>query len=272
MHQEKIIKIVIVGGGFAGLTLANELSKNDFARVTLVDRNNYHLFSPLLYQVATGFVDASNISYPFRRMFKRRKNLRFVLGELKQVVPEGKFIVTSAGLISYDHLVFAMGAKTNFFGNGNIEKQAMPMKTLDDALRFRNHLLLNMEKASRTTDPQERERLLTVVISGGGPTGVEIAGMLAEMKRNILAKEYPELKNTTADLHLVTSGGVLLRPMSPKAQQESLGVLAELGVKVSFNAAVTDYSDGLVRLPTAKRSLRRTLSGPPGFRRQKRPA
>lgn len=246
------MKVVIVGGGFAGLTLAKELGRQRFAKVTVVDRNNYHLFSPLLYQVATGFVEASNISYPFRRMFQRRDNLRFVLGEMKQVVPEAKILVTSAGIISYDYLVLAMGAKTNFFGNENVEKHALPMKTLDDALRLRNHLLLNIEKASRTSNAVERERLLTVVISGGGPTGVEIAGMLAEMKRNIFAKEYPELRNVAANIHLVTSAAVLLRPMRPKAQRESLRVLGELGVQVWLGAAVRDYSAGLVRLSNGK--------------------
>jgi NADH dehydrogenase len=246
------MKVVIVGGGFAGLTLANELSAQRFARVTLVDRNNYHLFSPLLYQVATGFVDASNISFPFRRMFQRRNNLRFHMGDLQQIIPEANLVVTTEGIISYDYLVLAMGAKTNFFGIDNVEKHALPMKTLDDALQLRNHLLLNIEKASRTSDPMERKRLLTVVISGGGPTGVEVAGMLAEMKRNIFAKDYPELKDAPSQIHLVTSGNVLLRPMSPKAQQESLGVLGELGVQVWLNAAVSDYSDGLVRLSNGK--------------------
>ena len=246
------MKVVIVGGGFAGLTLANELAAQRFAEVTLVDKNNYHLFSPLLYQVATGFVEASNISYPFRRMFQNRNNLRFHLGELKQIVPEARIVVTTAGIISYDYLVLAMGAKTNYFGNNNVEQNALPMKTLDDALQLRNHLLLNIEKATRTSDPMERKRLLTVVISGGGPTGVEVAGMLAEMKRNILAKDYPELQNAAAQIHLVTSASVLLRPMSPKAQQESLSVLSRLGVEVSLNTAVRDYTDGLVSLSNGK--------------------
>jgi NADH dehydrogenase len=246
------MKVVIVGGGFAGLTLANELSAQQFAEVTLVDKNNYHLFSPLLYQVATGFVEASNISYPFRRMFQHRKNLRFHMGELRQIVPEARVVVTTAGILSYDYLVLAMGAKTNYFGLYNVEQHALPMKTLDDALQLRNHLLLNIEKASRTRDAMERQQLLTVVISGGGPTGVEIAGMLAEMKRNILAKDYPELQNATARIHLVTSASVLLRPMSPKAQEVSLSVLSNLGVEVSLNTAVRDYADGLVSLSNGK--------------------
>jgi NADH dehydrogenase len=246
------MKIVIVGGGFAGLTLANKLSAKVFAEITLVDKNNYHLFSPLLYQVATGFVEASNISYPFRRMFQRRKNLRFHMGELRQIVPESRLVVTTGGTLSYDYLVLAMGAKTNYFGINNVEQHALPMKTLDDALQLRNHLLLNIEKASRTSDPMERKRLLTVVISGGGPTGVEVAGMLAEMKRNVLAKDYPELQNSPAQIHLVTSASVLLRPMSPKAQQESLSVLSGLGVEVSLNTAVRGYAEGLVSLSNGK--------------------
>jgi NADH dehydrogenase len=246
------MKVVIIGGGFAGLTLANKLSTQRLAEVTLVDKNNYHLFSPLLYQVATGFVEASNISYPFRRMFQRRSNLRFHMGELRQIVPESRLVVTTGGTLAYDYLILAMGAKTNYFGINNVEQHALSMKTLDDALQFRNHLLLNIEKASRTSDPRERTRLLTVVISGGGPTGVEVAGMLAEMKRNILAKDYPELQNAPAPIHLVTSASVLLRPMSPKAQQESLSVLGKLGVEVSLNTAVRDYADGLVSLSNGK--------------------
>ncbi|MGZ3958364.1 MAG: NAD(P)/FAD-dependent oxidoreductase, partial [Flavisolibacter sp.] len=235
-------------GGFAGINFIKELSKHKNFQITLVDRNNYHFFPPLLYQVATAFIEPSNISYPFRRMFQEKTNLRFHLGCLIRVHPENQTIETDTGVLEYDDLVLAIGTESNFFGMENVRKQALPMKTIDDALNLRNHLLLSMEKAVRTTDAAEREKLLNIVIAGGGPTGVEIAGMLAEMGHNIAAKEYPEIKNMQGYIHLIDAGPVLLAPMSKKAQKEAADVLGKLGVNIQLNMAVKDYNNGVVQL------------------------
>ena len=246
------MKIVIVGGGFAGLNLAKHLAGNQLFDITLLDKNNYHLFPPLLYQVSTAFIEASNISYPFRRMFQYKENLRFHLGELKNIVAADNKIETSNGDLNYDYLVLAMGTETNYFGLENIKNQALPMKTIDDAIRLRNHLLLNAEKAVRTIDSVDKGRLQNIVISGGGPTGVEVAGMLAEMAHSIINKDYPELKNTTANIYLISSGNVLLGPMSSKSQAEAYKVLNKLGVQIKLNSAVKDYIDGNILLSTGE--------------------
>src|SRR5688572_26536797 len=188
-------EIVIIGGGFAGINLARNLTKVKNFHITLVDKNNYNFFPPLLYQVATGFLEVSNISYPFRKLFHGKKNISFRLGELQEVLPEANKVVLSTGELSYDYLVLATGTETNFFGMENIRKASLPMKTVDDAIEMRNTLLLTSEKATITADIDERRKLGSIVIAGGGPTGVEIAGMLAEMRVNILEKDYPELNS-----------------------------------------------------------------------------
>ena len=182
------IKIVIAGGGFAGINLAKQLANHHHIQVTLVDINNYHFFPPLLYQVSTAFIEASNISYPFRKMFQHKKNLRFHLGILVKIDAEANMVETDTGNLHYDYLVLAMGCETNYFGMENVQQHAKPMKTIDDALNLRNHILLNLEKLVKTTDEDERAALRNIVIAGGGPTGVEIAGMLAEMRHNISGK------------------------------------------------------------------------------------
>lgn len=248
MEQKTPKKVVIVGGGFAGINLIKKLCKDNRFQITLVDRNNYHFFPPLLYQVATAFIEPSNISYPFRRMFQKKTNLRFYMGSLVKVNPEKNTIETDTGELDYDYLVLALGTESNYFGMEQVKKNSLPMKTIDDALNLRNHLLLNMEKAVRTTDPKEKEKHLNIVIAGGGPTGVELAGMLAELARNIAAKEYPEIKNLRSHLYLVDAGKALLGPMSEKSQKEATRVLKKLGVHVINNTAVKDYNNGVVLL------------------------
>lgn len=248
--EKEVKKVVIVGGGFAGINLIKSLANDNHFHITLVDVNNYHFFPPLLYQVATAFIEPSNISYPFRRMFQQKNNLRFHLGCLTKVNPETNSIETDTGTLTYDYLVLALGTETNYFGMENVKKNALPMKTINDALNLRNHILLNMEKAVRTPEIEEKERLLNIVIAGGGPTGVEVAGMLAEMGQNIAVKEYPEIKDLQAHIHLIDAGPVLLGPMSKKAQNEATDVLRKLGVKIKLNTAVKDYVDGKVLLAT----------------------
>ena len=246
--EQPVKKVVIVGGGFAGINLIKKLSKDSRFHITLVDKNNYHFFPPLLYQVATAFIEPSNISYPFRRMFQKKTNLRFHMGALLKVNPEKNNIETDTGVVEYDYLVLALGTETNYFGMEHVKANALPMKSIDDALNLRNHLLLNMEEAVRTEDLKEKEKHLNIVIAGGGPTGVELAGMLAELGRNIALKEYPEIKNLRTYLYLVDAGKVLLGPMSEKSQTEATKVLKKLGVHVITNTAVKDYVDHTVYL------------------------
>lgn len=246
--EQQFKNVIIVGGGFAGIRLAKKLAKDDRFHITLVDINNYHFFPPLLYQVATAFIEASNISYPFRRMFQDQENIRFYMGALLEVNPENHTIVTSTGTLEYDYLVLSLGTETNYFGMENVKKNSVPMKNITDALNLRNHLLLTMEKAVRAQEREEKRKLLTIVIAGGGPTGVEIAGMLAEMGQYVKSKEYPEIKDLSAHLHLVDAGPSLLGPMSTKAQVEASRVLKSLGVRVQLNTSVKDYVNGQVIL------------------------
>ena len=242
------MKVVIVGGGFAGLNLAKKLIRNDDFQVTLVDKNNYHFFPPLLYQVSTSFIEPSNISYPFRRMFQKKANFRFHLGCLTNIDTENNIVETDTGDVEYDGLVLAMGTETNYFGMENVKRNALPMKSIDDALNIRNHILINLEKVVRLSNGPEREKLQNIVIAGGGPTGVEVSGMLAEMRKNILRKDYPELKNLRCNIYLIDSSPTLLGPMSQKSQEEAHKVLKDLGVKIILDTAVKDYDHGLVML------------------------
>ncbi|AMQ00025.1 NADH dehydrogenase [Pedobacter cryoconitis] len=239
-------KVVIIGGGFAGVNLAKKLAGNESFDITLVDKNNYNFFPPLLYQVATGYLETSNITYPFRKLFRGKKNFMFRLGELEEVLPQQKQVILSTGTVNYDYLVFATGCETNYFGMDNVAKHAIPMKTVADALQMRNTLLERLEEASRSTDPVERKKLLTVVVAGGGPTGVEISGMFAEMKRTILAKDYPELKGADGEIHLVDGLKSVLAPMSEKSQQYTYDTLTKMGVKVKLNVMVKDFVNDTV--------------------------
>lgn len=252
-------RVIIIGGGFAGLNLAKRLTGNRYLEVTVVDQNNYHFFPPLLYQVSTAFIEASNISHPFRRLFQDRPNVRFHFGSLLQVFPDTQTIETDTGFLNYDYLVLAMGTETNYFGMQNVKEHALPMKSIDDALNLRNHLLLTQEKAVRSTDIQERERLQNIVIAGGGPTGVEIAGMLAEMGRNIVAKDYPEMGTFRGKIYLVDAGATLLGPMSKKSQEEALHVLKDFGVQIILNTAVKDYVNDTVLLANGQEIPAATL-------------
>ncbi|MCE7064219.1 NAD(P)/FAD-dependent oxidoreductase [Dyadobacter sp. CY326] len=240
------MKIVIVGGGFAGVNLAIDLAKNSKFEITLVDKNNYNFFPPLIYQVATAFLEPSSISYPFRKLFRNKQNFTFRLGELKSVVTNENKIILSNGELEYDFLVFATGAETNFFGMENVKRNATPMKTLEDAIGMRNKMLQQMELATISEDPVEVRKLLTVVIAGGGPTGVEISGMFAEMRNGILRKEYPELAGKGSEIYLVDGGDALLSPMSEASQKDTYDALRKLGVKIKLNTHVSDFVDDKV--------------------------
>jgi NADH dehydrogenase len=238
-------KIIVIGGGFAGLNFARQLFKNKYYQVTLVDKNNYNYFTPLLYQVATSFLDPSSISYPFRKIF-RNKGISFRMAELLRIDTNARTVYLSNGELSYDHLIFAAGTKTNFFGNEVIQKKAISLKGIDDALYMRNELMKTMEKAALEKNPVERKKLLTIIIAGGGPTGVEVTGMLAEMKKYILEKDYPELKEAEGEIHLIDGMSVLLAPMSEKTHHETFEILAKLGVKIKLNTRAVSYENNEV--------------------------
>lgn len=240
-------KIVVIGGGFAGVNLAQNVAKNKNYQVTLIDKNNYNYFPPLLYQVSTSFLEPSSISYPFRKLF-RKDNIRFRMGEPVKVDPVTQTVYLKDGELSYDYLVFASGAKTNFFGNVNIEANAIPMKSIDDGLRMRNALLQTLERAAVAKDPAERKKLLTIVVAGGGPTGVEVSGMLAEMKKYIFKKDYPELIDQPGAIYIIDGSPALLSAMSEKTHQDAYKVLTDLGVKIKLNLHVNDYVDGNILL------------------------
>ena len=240
------MQIVIIGGGFAGINLAKELTNQKGIEVVLVDKNNYNFFPPLIYQVATAFLEPSSISYPFRKFFAGKKNLQFRLGELQKVIPAENKIILNNGELQYDHLVFATGAETSYFGMENVKKNAIPMKTLNDAIEMRNALLKNLEKAAICKDIRKRRALLTIVVAGGGPTGVEVSGMFAEMRRSILLKEYPELDTSASNVYLVDGGDALLSPMSKESQEDTLKAVTQLGVVVKLNTRVVDYKDDTV--------------------------
>jgi NADH dehydrogenase len=253
------MKVVIAGGGFGGMNLAKALASKNDIEVVLVDLNNYHFFPPLIYQVATSFIEPSNISYPFRKMFQQKRNLRFHHGALTAVHSDERYVETTNGTIDYDYLVLSMGTETNYFGMENVKNHALPMKTIDDALNLRNRLLLNLERATRVADKKEQETLTTIVIAGGGPTGVEVAGMLAEMGRRIKKKDYPELDDTRGKIYLIDAVDTLLAPMSEKSQKEAIRVLKSLGVIILLGTAVKDYRDRKVILSNGEEISAATL-------------
>ncbi len=238
--------IVIIGGGFAGINLAKKLGGEKGVQVTLVDRNNYNFFPPLLYQVATGMLDVSSISIPFRTLLSGRKNLHFRLGELLEVVPNQNKIILSSGELQYDQLVIATGTKANYFGMENIQKHSLPMKNVDDAVKLRNYLIALAEKYTYETNPDERRKMRNIVISGAGPSGVEIAGMIAEMRMRVLKDIFPELVKEPLNIYLVDGAEVVLPPMSEKSQKYSKESLENFGVKVILGKFVEDYRDDKV--------------------------
>ncbi len=239
-------KIVIIGGGFAGVNLAQHLGEKKGLQVTLVDRNNYNFFPPLLYQIATGLLDISSICIPFRTLFKGKKNLHFRLGELQEVIPPENKIKLSTGEMDYDYLVISTGTKVNYFGMENIEKNSLPMKTVDDAIKMRNHLLKVAEKYTYIKDDAEKRKMRNIVISGAGPSGVEVAGMIAEMRNRILDKIYPELDGQKMNIYLVDGAPTVLPHMREKSQKYSKETLKKMGVTIKLNKMVSDFKEDTV--------------------------
>lgn len=259
MTHHKKHHIVIIGGGFAGVNLVEQFSDKDDFLITLVDKNNYNFFPPLLYQVATGYLETSNICYPFRKLFSGRKNFNFRMGSLQKVIQQENKVVLSTGELEYDILVFATGTETNYFGIESVQQSATPMKTVEDALYMRNSMLEKLEKASREKDPLERKKLLTVVVAGGGPTGVEISGMFAEMKKTVIPKDYPELIGSSGEIYLVDGLKSVLAPMSKKSQSYTYDTLLKMGVKIRLESVVKEYVDDVVHFADGKKIEAKTL-------------
>ena len=232
-------KIVIIGAGFAGLRLARKLKNKNF-EIWLIDKNNYHQFQPLFYQVATSGLEPSSIAFPLRKVFQGQKNIHVRCTEVMSINSGAKSISTGIGEITYDYLVIATGAGTNFFGNKLVEENALPMKSVSEALNLRNTILQNLEDAL-VASKDAKEALLNIVIVGGGPTGVEVSGALAEMKRNVLPKDYPELDFKAMNIYLVEAGPKTLGVMSEPASTKSQEYLTKLGVNVLTSTQVTSY-------------------------------
>ncbi len=235
-------KLVIVGAGFAGLRLARNLINHHF-EIWLIDKNNFHQFQPLFYQVATSGLEPSAIIFPLRKVFQKQKNVHIRCAEVVSINSVDKTIDTSVGKVTYDYLVLATGTSTNFFGNEQLANEALPMKTVSEALFIRNTLLQHLEDAL-TANEILKSSLMSVVVVGGGPTGVEVSGALAEMKRNVLPKDYPELDFNQMTINLVEAGPRLLASMSLEASEKSRTYLKQLGVNVLTSTQVTSY-DGL---------------------------
>ena len=246
--ESELERVVIVGGGFGGLQLARKLVKADF-QVVLIDRNNYHQFQPLFYQVAMAGLEPSSIVFPFRKLFQGEKNIFIRMAEVTHVDPAARQIQTPLGHCNYDHLIVATGADTNYYGNAEFERRTLPMKSVSEALYLRNSILDDYEDALTTPAYDDRQELVDIVIVGGGATGVELAGSLAEMKTHVLPKDYPELNvEAEFDIYLVQSGDALLKGMSDNSSKKALDYLTELGVKVLLNTRVNAFDGQTVTL------------------------
>jgi len=250
-HETPQPRVLIIGGGFGGIQLAKHL-KNAPVKVMMLDRHNYHTFQPLLYQVAMGAIPADSIGFPIRRIFTKQDNFRFFLTDVQKINPESNTVTTDIGDINYDYLVIATGSNTNFFGNKEIEHFAMPMKNIPEALNLRSLILQNLEKALVTKTYDEREALMTFVVVGGGPTGVELSGALSEMRQLILAKDYHGLKKQHMKVYIVEGKDRLLGSMSLEASVEAKRALTAGEVTVYNSVHVQSYDGYELKIDDGK--------------------
>lgn len=238
-------RIVIIGGGFAGISLAKKLSKQE-VQVVLLDKNNYHTFQPLLYQVSTGGLEPDSIAYPIRKILKDFPNFHFRMANVHEINAVSNKVITDIGILKFDYLVVASGSDTNYFGNTEIEKHSMAMKSIPESLNLRSLILENFEDALLTSDLNERNALMNFVIVGAGPTGVELAGALAEIKKGILPKDYPDLDTRMVQINLIQSSDRILKEMSEKASKKAEDFLENLGVNIWKDVRVSNYDGKMV--------------------------
>lgn len=251
-------RVIIIGGGFGGLEVTKGLRKAKVQTV-LFDRYNHHTFQPLLYQVATSGLETSSIVFPFRRRFANQQNFYFRLADVHRIEPAEKCIHTSIGSVKYDYLVIATGAETNFYGLTDVAERAHPMKTIIDSIKLRNILIRNIETALLIEDKELMNSYMDIVIVGGGPTGVELAGAIAELKKYVFPKDYPEIELSQMDIHLIEATPRLLNGMSDVAGKKALEYLQGMGVKVHLNCAVKSYDGHQVTFNTGEKLISKTL-------------
>lgn len=247
MNTQKLPHVVIVGAGFGGLETAQRL-KNAPVQITLIDRHNYHLFQPLLYQIAIAGLVPSQIAYPLRTIFRRQKNLTFQMGEVTSIDFEACYVRTNGSVIAYDYLVLAVGGQTNFFGLNGVEENGFQLKSIEDATGTRNHLLRMFERASREVDLEKRKALLTFVVVGGGPTGVETAGALAELITHVMTKDYPEMDLRESRVLLVEATGTVMTAYPDELRKSTMDLLRSKNVEIMLNTRLTDYNGERVTL------------------------
>lgn len=256
--MEKLHHIVIIGGGFAGLNLAKELDKNKF-RVTILDKNNFHSFPPLFYQIASSGLEPSSISFPFRREMRRLKNTNYHFGEVLEIDSKNSTVRTQFETIKYDQLVIASGTTNNFFNQPELKEKVHTLKSTAEAIRLRNEILDRLERACITTDRERRRQLLSFVVVGGGPSGVEVAGALGEMKRYILNKEYPEIDIDDVRVILIEGTDRFLRTMSERASHDAKVYLGHLMIETRLNCMMKSYENNVLHLSTGEEIYCETL-------------
>ncbi|WDF69897.1 NAD(P)/FAD-dependent oxidoreductase [Sphingobacterium oryzagri] len=251
-------RVIIIGGGFGGVEAAKQF-KDKEVEVLLIDRNNFHTFQPLMYQVATGTLAADAISFPIRKMFKSQENFRFRMGDVLEIDHQEKIVKTSVGDYDYDYLIIATGATSNFFGNKEVERYALPMKNIHEALNIRSYVLQNLEEAVLRKNAHDRERFLNFVVVGGGPTGVELSGAIAEIQLHMLKKDYPELSKHEMNVYLVEGTGKILGALSEKSSSDAERYLKELGVSVMLNTQVTGYDGNTISFSNGESIATKTV-------------
>jgi len=250
-------QIVILGAGFAGLQLARRLKGTNFD-ITLIDQYNFHQFQPLFYQVATARLEPSSISFPLRKVFQNKNNVHVRVATIQNIDQATKQVYTDAGIFPYDYLVIATGCSTNYFGNKNIERWSFPMKSTTEAIALRNQILLNFENALNASG-EELAAIMNIVVVGGGPTGVELSGSLAELKKNILPRDYPDMDFSGLNVYLLEAGSALLGPMTKVSQETAKTYLESMGVQVKLNTLVKDYNGQSVLLADGSHIPTKTL-------------